>query len=368
MERLGPGVGVTGIVCGPADPVTQVFGFRYYKGGHPVPNAESIRAADAILRSLQSMSARSLVIFMVSGGGSSLVERPIDPEISLSDLVATYQALVHSGAPIAEINAVRKHLSAVKGGRMALVASPAHQISVLVSDVPENALDSLASGPTMPDSSTLEQCYDLIRKHKLLKQFPPSVRELFERHALDETPKKGDMAFDRSRWWPVLSNSSAQKSAVERAAMSGFAIEVDNSVDDWDYAPAADHLLKRLRELRKGVSRACLISGGEVTVKVEGKSGVGGRNSHFAAYCATRIAGENITVLSAGTDGIDGNSPAAGAIADGTTMQRAKEKGYEVSRVLREFNSHPMFEALGDVIVTGPTGTNVRDLRILFAY
>ena len=368
MQQFGPGVGVTGIVCGPTDPATQVFGFRYYTGGHPVPNAESIKAADAILRSLHSMSARSLVIFMMSGGGSSLVERPIDAEISLPDLITTYQALVHSGAPIAEINAVRKHLSAVKGGRMALAAHPAHQISVLVSDVPENALDSLASGPTMPDSSSLEQCYELVRKHKLLKQFPPSVRELFERHVLGETPKKGDMAFERSRWWPVLSNSSAQKSAVERAAMSGFAIEVDNSVDDWDYAAAADHLLKRLRELRKGVSRACLISGGEVTVKVEGKSGVGGRNSHFAAYCATRIAGENITVLSAGTDGIDGNSPAAGAVADGTTLQRAKEKGFDVARVLKEFNSHPMFESLGDAIVTGPTGTNVRDLRILFAY
>jgi glycerate 2-kinase len=368
MERLGPGVGVTGIVCGPTEPVTQVFGFRYYTGGHPVPNGDSVRAADSILRSLQALSARSLVIFMMSGGGSSLVERPIDAEITLPELITTYQALVHSGAPIAEINAVRKHLSAVKGGRMALAASPAHQVSILVSDVPEHALDSLASGPTMPDSSSLEDCYDLVRKHKLLKQFPASVRELFERHVLEETPKKGDLAFERSRWWPVLSNSSAQKSAVERAAMSGFAIEVDNSVDDWDYEAAAEHLLRRLRELRKGVSRACLISGGEVTVKVEGKSGAGGRNSHFAAYSATRIAGQNIAVLSAGTDGIDGNSPAAGAIADGTTLQRAKEKGYDIARVLREFNSHPMFEALGDAIVTGPTGTNVRDLRILLAY
>ena len=219
------------------------------------------------------MSARALVIYLISGGGSSLVEKPIDDSITLEDLIATYKALVHSGAPIAEINAVRKHLSAVKGGRLVMAASPAHQVSVLVSDVPENALDSLASGPTMPDSSTVEQCDEIVRRYKLLKQFPPSVRELFEGHALEETPKSGNLTFERSRWWNVLSNATAQKAAVARAAMSGFAIEVDNSCDDWDYAKAADHLLKRLRELRKGVSRVCLISGGEVTVTVKGDAG-----------------------------------------------------------------------------------------------
>ncbi|HYD16779.1 MAG TPA: DUF4147 domain-containing protein [Candidatus Nanoarchaeia archaeon] len=368
MSRLGAGVGVTGIVCGPTDPGSQVFGFRYYLGGHPVPNADSVRSADAVLRALQSMSARSLVIFMVSGGGSSLLEKPIDSEITLPDLIATYQALVHSGAPIAEINAVRKHLSAVKGGRLALAASPAHQVSMLVSDVPDNATDSLASGPTMPDTSTVEQCMEVVRKYKLLKQFPKSTRELFERRALEETPKRDNVAFERSRWWPILSNASAQKSAVERAALSGFAIEVDNSCDDWDYAKAADYLLKRVRELRKGVSRVCLISGGEVTVRVSGKAGVGGRNQHFALHCATKIAGENITVLSAGTDGIDGNSPAAGAVADGTTLSRAEQKGFSIERILHDFDSTPLFEALGDSIVTGPTGNNVRDLRILFAY
>jgi glycerate 2-kinase len=366
--RLGAGTGIAGIVCGPVDPDAQVFGFRYYKGGHPLPNAESVRSADSILRALHSMSARSLVIFMLSGGGSSLVERPIDADITLDVLVTTYQALVHSGAPIAEINAIRKHLSAVKGGRLALAASPAHQVSILVSDVPDNALDSLASGPTMPDSTTAEQCYDIVRKYKLLKEFPPIVRELFQQRALEETPKRGDIAFERSRFWPILSNVSAQKSAVERAALSGFAVEVDNTCDDWDYTRAADHLLHRLRELRKGVSRVCLISGGEVTVRVAGKSGTGGRNQQFALHCATRIAGENIIVLSAGTDGIDGNSPAAGAVVDGTTVQRAAEKALSPENALATFNATPFFDTLGDSIVTGPTGNNLRDLRILLAY
>jgi glycerate 2-kinase len=368
MYRVGPGVGVTGIACGPTQPSSQVFGFRYYVGGHPTPNADSVRAAEAILRSLEYCNQRTLVIFLISGGGSSLVEKPISESITLADLAQTYKVLVHSGAPIAEINAVRKHLSAVKGGRLAQAATPAHQVSILVSDVPENALDSLASGPTMPDSSTIRQCHEIVRKYDLVPELPESVRTLFERGLLEETPKQGDEAFARSRWWNILSNSSAQKAAVEKAALGGFAVEVDNACDDWDYVKAAEHLLKRVRDLRHGVSRVCLVSGGEVTVTVKGKAGVGGRNQQLALYCATRIAGENIAVLSAGTDGIDGNSHAAGAVADGTTVARAKEKGMSVETALREFNATPLFEAIGDAIVTGPTGTNVRDLRIILAW
>lgn len=368
MQRLGGGVGATGIVSAPTSPEAQVFGFRYFKGGHPLPNLESLKSAESILRSLESLSSRSLVIFLISGGGSSLVEKPAFDSISLEDLVATYRVLVHSGAPIAEINAIRKHLSAVKGGRLALAASPAHQLSILISDVPENALDSLASGPTMPDTSTVEQCYRIVEKYRLLPEFPPSVREIFKGKLLEETAKSDDGAFVKSRYWTVLSNLSAQHAAVEKAAMSGFAIEIDNSVDDKDYKVAADHLLERVRELRKGVSSVCLISGGEVTVNVKGKSGVGGRNQQFALYCAEKIAGENITVLSAGTDGIDGNSPAAGAIVDGTTMERAAAKHLSPKDALQHFDAHPLFTALGDDVTTGPTGNNVRDLRLILAY
>jgi glycerate 2-kinase len=367
-ERFGAGVGITGIACGPVLPDAQVFGFQYYKGGHPMPNADSVKAAEVMLRAVEPLTGRDLVIFMMSGGGSALVEKPIDDSISLEDLIATYRALVHSGAPIAQINTVRKHLSAIKGGRLALAASPAHQLSIMVSDVPENALDSLASGPTMPDTSTVDQCYALVDKYKLLPQFPASVRKLFESRAILETPKPTDAVFSRSRWSTLASNAVVEKVAVEKAAMSGFAIEVDNSCDDWDYAPAADYLLKRLRELRKGASRVCLISGGEVTVKVEGKGGAGGRNQHFALYCAQRIAGERITILSAGTDGIDGNSDATGAVVDGTTMARIKQQDLNAEQALKSFNTTPLFEALGDVIKTGPTGNNLRDLRLLLAY
>jgi hydroxypyruvate reductase len=214
----------------------------------------------------------------------------------------------------------------------------------------------------------VDDCYRIAREYNLPAQFPDSVRELFERRALEETPKKDDPAFARSRWWKVLSNETAEKAAAAAASRQGFAVEIDHSCDDWDYARAADYLLDRLRAMRRGVSKACIISGGEVTVKVPANAGAGGRNQHFALYCAQKIAGENIVVLSAGTDGIDGTSPAAGAVADGTTLERAQRTGLDVSAHFNGFNSYPLFEKLSDSIQTGPTGNNIRDLRILFAW
>lgn len=355
-----------GIVASSVAPASQVRGFRYFCGGHPTPTAESIQAAEAILKSLGSLNAAGLVIFMLSGGGSSIVEKLVDDEISLPDLIATYRTLVHSGAPIAEINALRKHLSAVKGGRLAQAAYPAQQVSILVSDVPEATPDALASGPTMPDSTSLQDCERIAAKYGLIEQFPKSVADLFWQHALEETPKSDDPAFVHARWWTVLSNKVAVEEAAVAATQQGFAVEVDNSCDDWDYEKAADYLVKRVRELRRSVSRVCLISGGEVTVSVR-NGGTGGRNQQFALACAERIAGEDIAILSAGTDGIDGNSPAAGAVVDGSSVDRAGGTD-SVRRALFAFDAYPLFEGLDDTIVTGPTGNNLRDLRVLLAY
>jgi hydroxypyruvate reductase len=220
----------------------------------------------------------------------------------------------------------------------------------------------------MPDSSTEADCYRIAEASGMLPQFPENVRKIFDEQALEETPKADDPVFVHSRWWPILSSSSAANAAAKLLWQHGFAVEVDNTPDDWPYERAADYLLNRLRELRKGVSRAALISAGEVTVKVAAAGGVGGRNQQFALHCAQEIAGEQIIVLSAGTDGIDGNSPAAGAIADGSTAERAMRAGFNLNQALAEFDSFPLFEKLGDAIVTGPTGNNVRDLRILLAY
>jgi glycerate 2-kinase len=368
------GGNLEGIVASSVEPASQIRGFRYFRGGHPTPTAESIQAAAAILKSLTALDATALAIFMISGGGSSIVEKPVaslrDEDISLPDLAATYRALVHSGAPIAEINAIRKHLSAVKGGRMAQAAYPAQQVSILVSDVPDETPDALASGPTMPDSTSIHDCERIVAQYDLIDQFPESVSDLFRQHALEETPKSDDPAFIRARWWTVLSNQVAIDQAAIAASAAGFAVEIDNSCDDWPYDKAASYLLGRLRELRSKVSRVCLISGGEVTVTVR-NGGTGGRNQQFALACAELIAGDDITVLSAGTDGIDGNSPAAGAVVDGSTMFRvASLCGDEggVRQALAAFDAYPLFDRLGDTMMTGPTGNNLRDLRILLAY
>src|ERR1700675_4970333 len=368
------GGSLEGIVASSLEPASQIRSFRYFRGGHPTPTAESIRAADAILKSLTALDSASLAIFMISGGGSSIVEKPVvilsDDEISLPDLAATYRTLVNSGAPIAEINAIRKHLSAVKGGRLAQAAYPAQQVSILVSDVPDDTPDALASGPTMPDSTSIHDCERIAAQYNLIEQFPNSVADLFRQHALDETPKSDDPAFVRARWWTVLSNKVALDEAAAAATRAGFAVEVDNSCDDWTYDKAAAYLLNRLRELRSKVSRVCLISGGEVTGTVR-NGGIGGRNQQFALACAEPISGDDITVLSAGTDGIDGNSPAAGAVVDGSTVLRVCDRtdGVEAVRhALSTFNAYPFFDALGDTVITGPTGNNLRDLRILLAY
>jgi glycerate 2-kinase len=375
-----------GIVASSVAPEFHVRGFRYFHGGHPLPNSESTRAAEAMLKSLIAQNEASLVIFLVSGGGSAIVEKPIDDEISLDDLIETYRVLVHSSLTISEINTIRKHLSAVKGGRLAQAAGLAQQVSILISDVPDSNPDALASGPTMPDSTTTEDCYRIANESRippfekdpsagsgqagwgtLVEKFPTSVRELFERHALEETPKSDDPAFIRARWWTVLSNSALLEAAKKEAERQGFAVVVDNSCDDWDYEKAADYLLQQLREVRRKHERVCLLSGGEVTVNVH-NGGVGGRNQQVALYCATKIAGENICALSAGSDGIDGNSPAAGAVVDGTTIERSKARRLDPAIHLSSFDAFPLFEALGDAIVTGPTGNNLRDMRIMLAY
>jgi glycerate 2-kinase len=364
--RVGRGA-VEGIVVCPIDPV-MLPGFEYFRGGHPLPNQTSVQAAQAVLRALRGMDEQSLVIYMISGGASALCEKPISDDISLADLVQTYRVLVHSGAPITEINAIRKHLSAIKGGRMAQTAAPARQVAILVSDVPDGALDSLASGPTLPDSTTVDDCYAVATKYGMVADFPQSVRRLFEQRSLEETPKAGDEAFTNLRSLLASSNAMALNYAAEKAKVAGFVVMVDNSCDDWDYTKAGDYLLDKLRELRKSAPRVCLVSGGEVTVKVTGGGGSGGRNQQIALYLAPKIAGENITMLSAGTDGIDGNSPAAGAVVDATTIERALAAGLNPAEALARFDAFPLFEKLGDAIMTGPTGNNVRDLRILVAW
>lgn len=355
----------TGIIAAPHAPDKELPGFRYFIGGHPLPNAESLAAGTAILDALRELDEDSLVIYLISGGASAVVETPLDPRFTLDDVDGIYHALLHSGAPIAEMNAVRKHLSAVKGGRIAQAAGHAQQVSLLVSDVPESTLDALASGPTMPDSTTSEDCYRIAERYDLMERQPRRVRALFEQHRLQETPKSGDPAFAKAQWHTLLSSQAVQRTAAAHAAAAGFTVEIDNTCDDWDYIRAADYLLHQLHSLRAKVPKACIVSAGEVTVNIPAESGHGGRNQQFALYCAQKIAGKSITILSAGTDGIDGNSDAAGAVVDGETLAIAGSE--QIHEALIEFNATPLLRTVGAVIVTGPTGNNLRDLRMLFA-
>ncbi len=357
-----------GIVVGAGSGEALPPAFRVYHGGHPSPNEASVAAASDVLRTLRSLTERDLVVFLISGGGSAMVEQFLQTDLPLETIAATHKALVESGAPIAAMNAVRKHLSAVKGGRLAAAAAPAEQVTLFVSDVPPGELDALSSGPTVPDRSTVADVYRIAEEYGLVERFPAAISEMLRSKALVETPKPGDAIFARSRWSVLLDSASLEEAAAARATELGWSVEVDNSCDDWDAERAAMYLVRRLREMRGRRERVCLLSAGEITVRVPPEaSGRGGRNQHFALQCAGQIAGEGTVVLSGGSDGVDGNSPAAGAIVDGTTVERASLVQYPVANAMAAFDSHSLLALLGDAVVTGPTGNNLRDLRILLA-
>jgi hydroxypyruvate reductase len=357
-----------GVIVSPEPFEAPSWRFQVFRGGHPSPNAGSLLGAEAILRILAGLTASDLVVFLLSGGGSSLVEQFLDTELPLEAIAATHKALVESGAPITAINAVRKHLSAVKGGRLAAAAAPAEQLTIFVSDVPPGELDALSSGPTIADRSTVDDVYRIAEKYRLVERMPAAISAQLQARSLRETPKPGESVFARSHWSVLLDSSSLEASAARRATELGWHVAVDDTCDDWSADRAAAYLVERVRELRREHGRVCLLSAGEVTVAVPREAkGKGGRNQHFVLLASELIAADTITVLSAGSDGIDGNSPAAGALADGETAARAAREGYRSGMALTAFDSYSLFALLKDTIVTGPTGNNLRDLRILLA-
>jgi hydroxypyruvate reductase len=395
LERMKRRKGLRGICCSSVLPKKRNWRFRYFEGGHPLPNEDSFAAARATLGMLKKAKKDTLVFFLISGGGSALFDLPIDSAITLDDTRAFHQALVASGAPIDQINTLRKHFSQVKGGRLAMAAPDALKVSLLLPDVPLRSLDALSSGPTSPDHSTVEDVRAIIAKYDLSDKFPAPVRQFFEREDMPESPgnkkqrpllpkiagavlarrvtaaatmKDEDDAFRDSVFEILLSSHDLVENARAIAEKVGYFVAVDNSCDDWDYADAARYLLERFHTLRSAHPRLCLISAGEVTVTMNRTPGAGGRNQQFALAGAIDLAkhpGETLTVLSAGTDGIDGNTQSAGAIADPTTVARAEAFGFNPAQSLAEFNACPLFTAIGDSVVTGPTGHNLRDLRLL---
>ena len=367
-QVLAPFVRMEGVVSAPTPARKPVRGMKYFVGGHPVPNAESWKAAEAILGLLKRCDTKTLVFFLLSGGGSALVELPLDAAQTLEDVQKMYQALVTCGAPIYVINAVRKHFSAVKGGRLAVAAGAATKITLAVSDVPAGSETALASGPTLPDITTVAMAERVIEEYELEEKLPSSVRRWLAAGKMPESPKDGDAAFLNAHFLLLLGMDDLFHPAHHAAEAKGCITRCDNSTDDWPVEKAAEFLLEQLENLRREHpgQRVALIADGEVSSPVMG-NGIGGRNSAFVLACVEKIAGKKIAVLSAGTDGIDGNSPAAGAVADGETLEMGRAIGLDPAEEFRRSDAFTFFSRFEDVIVTGPTGNNLRDLRILIA-
>jgi glycerate 2-kinase len=367
LERvLAPEFAVQGVLSVPAEPPRPLPGLLTFVAGHPVPTEASVAAARAILEMVAGADQRTLLFVLLSGGGSALAETPLDSDVTLDDLKQLNKLLVTCGAPIDDINAVRKHLSALKGGRLAAAARRATKITLGVSDVPPGRESALASGPTIPDPTTIADAERVVREYKLLEKLPASIRAKFEQKKLRETPKAGDAAFRNSSFELLLGLDDLFHPAHRAAETAGFVTVCDNATDDWPLAKAGDALLERLEALgREHPGRpVAVIADGEISSPVTG-DGIGGRNSALVLYLVEKIAGKKIAVLSAGTDGIDGNSPAAGAVADGETLARARAAGLDPHDFFQRSDAYTFFRQLGDAIETGPTGNNLRDLRIL---
>jgi glycerate 2-kinase len=345
--------------------------WHWFEGGHPLPTEASLTAATEAFALLERANKEgAFVIFLISGGGSAMLESPISDDITLADLRAANKALISSGASIVEINAVRRALSAVKGGRLAAKAPNCDQITLIVSDVPAGEECNVASGPTLPPSRYAPNPLEVLDRYDLRRQMPATIPRAIE--AQVELP---DSSRDRLREYRVLLDSNnALEAAASAALRRGFTVEFVRDITDDAVDVGCENLLTRLSKLHEKTGRSigadlCEVSTGEFSCPVRG-NGLGGRNleSALRLACSTNLKSyTNFVALCAGTDGIDGNSPAAGAIVDSTTIERATKIGLDAHDFLNRSDSYSFFVALGDAITTGPTGTNVRDLRILLA-
>jgi hydroxypyruvate reductase len=348
--------------------------WHVFKGGHPLPNRQSLDAARAAFDLLRRADAeRALVIFLISGGGSAMIEWPRDERTTVEDLQKMNDVLVSCGASIAEINAVRRVASAVKGGGLSSRVTHCDQVSLIVSDTGEAA--DVASGPTFDSPEDAPDAASVISRYKLEESLPESILRAIKQPAQERALYSNDV---RREHYVLLDNEIALEAAAEGARSRGFIVEIARQIVEQPVAVGCSQLLSRLSDLRRragGVGKiVCLISGGEFACPVRGR-GTGGRNAESALRWAIELdrSGKaqsslsHTVTLSAGTDGIDGNSPAAGAIADETTVERARQLHLEARVFLDASDAYSFFRVLNDAIITGPTGTNVRDLRIMLS-
>jgi hydroxypyruvate reductase len=365
-ERVTGGVVVT--KYGHGQPTRRV---RIHEAGHPVPDEAGIAGAQAVLEQLRGLGSDDLVIVVVSGGGSALLPAPVDG-VTLAEKQALTKALLACGADIREMNTLRKHISKLKGGQLARAAGPARVLTLILSDIVGDPLDAIASGPTVPDPTTYQDALAILDHYRIRGEIPASIRAHLEAGAggkVPETPKPDDPLFTRVRNVMVGSNIQALEAAAKEARVRGLTPMILSSSMEGETREVARVHAAIAREVRTSgnplPAPACLISGGETTVTLRG-SGKGGRNQEFALAAGLDIADlPDVVILSAGTDGTDGPTDAAGAVVDGTTVARALEMGLSPRKALEDNDAYPFFQRLDDLVMTGPTRTNVMDVRLI---
>jgi len=365
-ERIAGGIVI--VKHGHSIPLKKL---KIVEAGHPIPDPAGIKATEAIIRLLRRTQKNDLILCLVSGGASALLSCPV-VGLSLQDKQRTTQALLNCGARIQEVNAIRKHISGIKGGRLAELAYPSTVLSLILSDVIDDSMDNIGSGPTAPDSSTFADCLSIIDRYGVGDMIPLAVTTFLKKGAAGEiadTPKADNPIFQQVQNLLIGNNQLALVAAKEKAQALGYnTLILSSSVEGEARSLAIDHVVSA-RDVLSSSSPvrppACIISGGETTVTIRG-AGLGGRNQEFALAAALEIDGLNgIVVLSGGTDGTDGPTDAAGGIVDGTTVQRARDQGLNARSYFERNDSYPLLKAVGDLLITGPTLTNVMDLRLI---
>ena len=364
-ERITDGV----IIVAKGTP-TSLEHSRLIEASHPLPDKNSIKGAGLLARLVRKANENDLILCLISGGGSALCTLP-QGNITLDDLRTLTQQLLNCGASIEEINTIRKHISQIKGGQLARLAYPASIISLIISDVIGDRIDTIASGPFAPDTTTFKNTYEILKKYAITKSIPASILAHIEaglKGAEPETPKPGDPVFRNATHMIIANNLSAMRAIEHKAQQIGYGTLMLTSKlrgDTREVARTFGAMINTLFHKTQCQATFCLIAGGEMTVRLTNK-GRGGRNCDFGLALAPLIEGlEKTVVLSAGTDGIDGSTDAAGVIIDGKTLPRIQNLGIDYREILLDHDSYSAFIQSGDLLVTGPTGTNVMDIQLV---